>query len=443
MKSQMLVREAREIVRRLQENGYAGYLVGGYVRDTLLDRKIKDIDIATSALPEQVMDIFPRTVPTGLKHGTVTVVMQNHMFEVTTFRKESGYRDRRRPDRIEFIADLQEDLERRDFTMNAMAMDADGHLIDPFGGQSDLRDGVLRCVGDAERRFDEDSLRMMRCIRFAAEYELRIEQQTWKALLANRRKLKHIAMERIRSELERMLEGAHPYQAVLLLSQSGLLSCTKAETGIQFQGIKQVHQREKLLSSIAKLEDACEKWALLLLAFGISSASASSALRRLTFSRKKQDAICRILSFHEWLIGELESLNDSGHETALPEELAVIWKKGAVVHTPDIVRRWLSIYSLLTAEAAAVDTVKPVISVLVERLVQNGQASLNEMQAATLKELAIGGGDLLVLGGKPGPWVGKLLGQLQVEVVFGHLHNDKMELLQRSQQLIEEMIRDE
>jgi tRNA nucleotidyltransferase (CCA-adding enzyme) len=153
------------IVRALENAGYRAYLVGGCVRDRWLGRPLNDIDIATSAKPEAVMELFGRTLPTGLQHGTVTVMEGGRPFEVTTFRRESGYSDGRRPDEVAFVDDLNEDLARRDFTFNAMAFSSEGELIDPYGGQDALRAGVVDCVGDAAERFGEDALRMVRAIR--------------------------------------------------------------------------------------------------------------------------------------------------------------------------------------------------------------------------------------------------------------------------------------
>ncbi|MEC0245781.1 CCA tRNA nucleotidyltransferase, partial [Paenibacillus chitinolyticus] len=209
-KNRTMIEEGRRVLERLRSRQHEAYFVGGFVRDFVLERPVKDVDIATSAKPEEVMEAFSKTVPTGLQHGTVTVLTGAYSFEVTTFRKETEYEGFRRPAEVEYITDLEEDLKRRDFTMNAMAMDAEGNLIDPFGGRSDMDRGVLRCVGEAAERFGEDALRMLRCIRFAAEYGLVIEEATWLALLRQAPLLRHIAMERVRAELQRMVGGADP-----------------------------------------------------------------------------------------------------------------------------------------------------------------------------------------------------------------------------------------
>jgi len=203
------------ILRRLQDAGYPSWCVGGCVRDSLLGRSPKDYDLATPAKPEEVIALFPSARPTGLRHGTVTVTEQGERVEVTTFRRDGVYTDHRRPETVTFTDSLTEDLSRRDFTINAMAMDLTGRLADPFGGAEDLRRGVLRCVGDAGRRFQEDGLRMMRALRFAAQLSLSMEEETEAALRRNRGLLGEIAPERIYEELKQLL-CAPDVQAVLL-----------------------------------------------------------------------------------------------------------------------------------------------------------------------------------------------------------------------------------
>jgi tRNA nucleotidyltransferase (CCA-adding enzyme) len=149
-----------QLMDKLLANQFEAYLVGGCVRDSLMHKPVQDYDIATNALPEQVMEIFAHTIPTGLKHGTVTVMLEGVPFEVTTFRKESAYEEHRRPQQVEFVSDLQEDLQRRDFTMNAMAIDLKGAIIDPFDGQRDIEQKLVRCVGNPDERFSEDACKL-------------------------------------------------------------------------------------------------------------------------------------------------------------------------------------------------------------------------------------------------------------------------------------------
>jgi len=202
--------------------GYAAYPVGGCVRDLLLGRWPGDVDICTSAHPEQVMALFPNAVPTGLRHGTVTVPTADGNVEITTFRREGGYADSRHPDAVAFDVGLREDLSRRDFTVNAMALAPDGTVIDPFGGREDLKRGLIRCVGDPDRRFSEDALRMLRAVRFAAQLGFRIEENTADALSRNACRTERVSGERIKAEMEKILLSPRPQMAALLF-RAGLL----------------------------------------------------------------------------------------------------------------------------------------------------------------------------------------------------------------------------
>ncbi|WP_083463110.1 CCA tRNA nucleotidyltransferase, partial [Calditerricola satsumensis] len=214
----------RRVLERLEEAGYVAYFVGGYVRDRLLGRPIHDIDIATSARPETVMALFPDSLPTGIRHGTVTVRMGDHAFEVTTFRVERGYSDARHPDEVVFVDRIEEDLARRDFTVNAMALDRRGRLVDPFGGREDLAARRIRCVGDPMRRFSEDGLRLVRAVRFAVQLDFAIEPRTWEALQACRETLSPVAHERIADELDKIMASPNPGRGFALLFESRLFA---------------------------------------------------------------------------------------------------------------------------------------------------------------------------------------------------------------------------
>ncbi len=194
----------------LQSRGYPAYLVGGCVRDMLLGVRPHDWDVCTGARPEEVMAVFPKTRPTGLQHGTVTVIDGSHALEVTTFRAEGEYSDHRHPDAVRFVTDLTADLSRRDFTINAMALSAEGVLTDPFGGRADLQKGVVRCVGDPEQRFEEDALRMFRALRFSARLGFRIDPATREAIRRKAPLAAALACERVREELEKLLLTRSP-----------------------------------------------------------------------------------------------------------------------------------------------------------------------------------------------------------------------------------------
>lgn len=209
--------------RTLWQAGFEAYPVGGCVRDLLLARTPQDWDICTSALPSQVQNLFSHTVPTGINYGTVTVVLDGQGLEVTTFRCEGGYRDGRRPDSVFFVSSLSNDLSRRDFTVNAMALAPDGAVIDPFGGQADLESRVIRCVGAPMQRFQEDRLRMFRAIRFAAQLDFTLDPELVHALKELGPQPHHLPAERIRPEVEKTLCAPAPHWAKLFFS-SGLLS---------------------------------------------------------------------------------------------------------------------------------------------------------------------------------------------------------------------------
>lgn len=209
-----------KILAELENSGYEAYLVGGCVRDTLMNQPIHDFDITTNALPDEILEVFGgyRVIPTGLKHGTVTVICEGEPFEITTFRVDGDYSDSRRPDSVRFTASIEEDLARRDFTMNAIAMRSDGKLIDPFCGKSDIENRIIRCVGAPVKRFSEDALRIMRALRFASRLGFEIENETACAVHKLCGRLDFIAGERIREELDGILCGAFCAEIMLEFS---------------------------------------------------------------------------------------------------------------------------------------------------------------------------------------------------------------------------------
>ena len=209
--------------RTLWRAGFEAWPVGGCVRDLLLGRMPGDFDVTTNALPQDVLGLFDHTVPTGVKHGTVTVLVDGEGVEVTTLRAEEGYSDARHPDGVRFGVSLEEDLARRDFTVNAMALGRDGQVIDPFGGRADLEAQLVRCVGDPHRRFGEDALRMLRGVRFGAQLGFALEEETQKAIYDCACKANNLAAERVRVEVEKTLLSPRP-EWVARLFDMGLLA---------------------------------------------------------------------------------------------------------------------------------------------------------------------------------------------------------------------------
>lgn len=214
--------KALPVLKQIESHGYEAYFVGGCVRDVLLHKKINDIDIASSARPEEIEDIFKVTFDVGKEHGTIVVLVNNEPYEVTTFRTEGDYSDFRRPDAVNFVRNLEEDTLRRDFTINAMAINGKGELFDYHGGMVDLNNQIIRCVGNAMERFDEDALRMMRAIRFASQLGFTIEEESYRAIFRLKDNLKHVSIERIRIEFNKFLEGSYFTDQAYLLSDSQL-----------------------------------------------------------------------------------------------------------------------------------------------------------------------------------------------------------------------------
>ena len=204
-----LFEQAKPILKTLQSNQYQAYFVGGSVRDYLMHKTIHDIDITTSATPEEVEAIFEKTIPIGREHGTINVVYNGEHYEVTTFRAEGDYDDHRRPNEVFFVRELYEDVKRRDFTMNAIAMDADFHIHDYFNGQQDIKNRIIRTVGNAQERFNEDALRIIRGLRFQSQLGFSLENETFYGMQSHINDIEHLSIERIAVELKKLTSGKY------------------------------------------------------------------------------------------------------------------------------------------------------------------------------------------------------------------------------------------
>lgn len=213
---------AINVLEKFNEAGYEAYFVGGCVRDYLLNDEFSDIDITTNALPDEVKQIFRKSIDTGIQHGTVTILVNGDNFEVTTFRTEDDYIDHRTPEKVEFVSDLKEDLDRRDFTINAMALDSNGKLYDYHCGERDLRNKVIKTVNNPNERFFEDALRMLRAFRFSSKLGFEIEENTLKAIKNNAELIKFVSIERIVNEFRKLLTGRGNKRSLELLLDSNL-----------------------------------------------------------------------------------------------------------------------------------------------------------------------------------------------------------------------------
>ena len=419
--------KAMPVLNLLEQQGYEAVFVGGCVRDTIMGRVLKDVDIATSATPEQVIATFPKTIPTGLQHGTVTVIHESENYEITTYRTESAYEEYRRPSQVQFVTELETDLMRRDFTINAMAMRADGSVVDPFGGMQDIQHRVLRCVGDPDARFQEDALRMVRAVRFAAEFDMRIAPHTWKALRKYSTLLEHVAMERIGTEADKMVGGAHPDSAAAWFASSGLLVHTKRPLpkvlvlqAEQFRLSRAASRNNlRVMESLAGLE---ERWAALCIALKLSSEEAFELFEAFRFSSARMGQLKAAVNVNQHMSDFIASYPLEGSaELSLPlssereHKLYRSWMEAILDNGKAAAGCWL--------QAAAVS--------LINRIELDKLGDwLNTMTVSSVRELAIGGADVLrLLKKSSGPWLGQLLNELVREVAFGELSNDRDSLL--------------
>lgn len=248
-----------ELCREIARGGFHAWIVGGSLRDLLLQRLPKDWDLATSATPQQMMRIFKRVIPTGIEHGTVTVLWRGGNYEITTLRGEGAYSDSRRPDSVQFIGDIEQDLARRDFTVNALAYDPlSDRLIDPFGGIADMRLGMLRTVGLAEERFAEDGLRVLRAARFVATLEFQIESHTRAAITSALDAFRRVSPERVREEWLRTMAAREPSRGFELMRETGILQVTCPELVEQFGCAQNRYHAYDVWTHSLKCMDACD-----------------------------------------------------------------------------------------------------------------------------------------------------------------------------------------
>lgn len=406
------MQQAIPVLEKLGEHGFEAVFVGGCVRDTVMGISIKDVDIATSARPEQVLHLFPRCIPTGLQHGTVTVLHNGVPYEVTTYRTESEYEKHRRPAQVEFIDRLDGDLLRRDLTINAMAMYADGELYDPFEGVEDLRLKVIRCVGDADARFQEDALRMLRTIRFASQFGFSIAQQTWRALIKHRELLPFIAMERVFAELDRMMSGAAPQHALHLLAVSRLLlHCSSPLAAADKLGEAYLAKPDdfKFIAQLHKLQNPDMRYAALLMVDLLTTIEAEETLKALRLPTVRSNSIMAVLHLHQELIMQQD------------EDLQFIWTKAVIQYGESAARGWLSIAQWDTHH-------------VLHSHVNHFKEWLDHMPAITLKQLKLNGKQLAGgLNQAPGTWMGRMLQKLLLQVALGKLPNEQEALLAQAQ----------
>lgn len=394
---------AAALLTRLHAAGHAAYAVGGCVRDSLLGQTPHDWDLCTSATPEQVLELFGEAhcIPTGLQHGTVTVKHGGELYEITTFRTEGAYSDGRHPDHVAFVPDVKEDLARRDFTINAMAYNAEEGLIDPFGGQSDLAVGIVRAVGEPQRRFEEDALRILRLYRFAARFGFAIDPATGQAARALCRHLDCVSEERIAEELSRLLAAPAPGAYL----EAEVLAVIFPELDAA-----ELPESRRILDALEPgMEHVPVRLAALLCPLG--EAGARAALKRL----KCSNAL-------------------TGTVATLVREAAAEMPGAALTLTA---RRFLSRYDLATiTDLTALCSARHPEQAEAFAALQQEAARLVETNACCrINQLAVNGRDLMDAGIRPGPGLRRVLDALLEQVLTGQLPNEKAALLAAAAQV--------
>ena len=432
---------AAAIIRRLNANGHQAYVVGGCVRDSLLGKAPNDWDICTSALPGDMQRIFRdmHVVETGLKHGTLTVVIDHQPYEVTTFRVDGAYTDHRHPDEVTFVADVREDLARRDFTVNAMAYHPELGVVDVFGGQEDLARGVLRCVGEPGQRFDEDALRILRALRFASTYGLTIEEHTARAVHSLKHTLSGVAAERIRVELAKLLCGRgagdilrayHDVICQVLPALSPMIGFDQRTPFHRYdvwehtvRAVEAVPAREVLRLTML-LHDSGKPSAFTVDENGIGHAYGHQKISRgiaeeaLTFLRADNATRDRVL-----VLVEHHDIPMNGERTLLKRRLNQFGEE-TVRQLIEVQRADAMGKGTMTVQEIETRTAE-VFRALEELLASN--------PCVTLKDLAVRGDDLIRMGIK-GKAIGQCLAHLLDEVMAERLENQREILLDAAEQ---------
>ena len=445
-------RDVLDLCERLRSKGKRAWIVGGCVRDRLLGRPVADWDVATDARPKELLSIFPRAIPTGIEHGTVTVVKDGRHYEVTTLRGEGTYSDGRRPDWVEFVDDITADLARRDFTVNAIALDPlDGKLIDPFDGRGDLERGLLRAVGDARERFSEDGLRVLRAARFVATLELELDPATEAAIAPTLDTYRKVAAERVRDEWLKAMKARQPSRAFDVMRRTGILAITCPEL-LEGVGMEQnkwhafdvwrhgmecmdACQADPVLRIAAMLHDVgkprTRAWSDKTGDFTfydhdrVGAEIARPIAERLRFSNDDRERIVALVRFH------LFHYSDE-------------WSDAAV-------RRWIrrvgagrlsDLYVLNQADVRAKGRdFEPDLAALAA-LEAHVARVLAEGAALSTRDLKVNGRDLMTeLGVKPGRIIGEILEALLDAVTTDPTLNERGRLLERAREHLQEKAR--
>ena len=430
-----LPEKVKVIIQTLEAAGYEAYAVGGCVRDSVLGRIPADWDITTSALPEQVKELFHRTINTGIEHGTVTVMMDKEGFEVTTYRIDGEYRDHRHPEQVNFTGELKEDLRRRDFTINAMAYNDRCGMVDAFGGIEDLKHGVIRCVGVAGERFEEDALRILRAVRFAAQLGFEIEKETADAARALAGNLKDISAERIQTELVKLLVSPHP-EMLRTAYELGITRVVLPEFDVMMETPQ--HHPHHMYSvgehTLKALEftdpEKVLRLSVLFHDFGkpqtrttvdgvdhfhghanVSAQETVRIMRRLKFDNATMDQVKRIVLYHD--------------ARPQPDERQIrrlLHRAGEDIFP--------GLFQVMGADILAQSEYRKIEKLVnLERVHQVYDEILKRKDCISLKNLQVTGKDLIAAGMEPGKKIGEILNQMLEDVLETPEHNEREYLL--------------
>lgn len=432
---------------RFEERGHELYIVGGAVRDRLLNKPVTDYDFATDATPEQVISIFRSVIPTGIQHGTVTVRFLGSSYEVTTYRIDSTYSDSRHPDAISFTPSLSEDLKRRDFTINAIAVHAStGEMVDQFCGRADLRAGIIRAIGEPYQRFSEDALRLLRACRFATTLDFSIEPDTFAAMRKLSHRIESISAERVRDELSKILTAPHPSKGLRIMDSCGLLERILPELtrtkGIGTKGPKGLDTFDHSLLSCDGIssESLVLRLAALLHDIGkadtlrsddsgvisfhgheeISAASCRSILTRLKYPNIVRDRVVHLVSHHMF------KYEDSWSDAAVRKFIARVGKE----YLDDLIR--LRIADSYGASGQLPDSSQ------FQSLDMRIQRVLKDNEATKRSDLAVDGNDIMALGSCKGRMIGVILDLLLEAVIEDPSMNNRDMLIKYAKRLLSE-----
>jgi len=373
-------RASYEVIHLLEEAGYEAVFVGGAVRDYSLGKQAHDIDIATSAEPYEVKEVFSNTIDIGIAHGTVLVIVDGEPIEVTTYRTESTYSDHRRPDEVQFVKSLREDLLRRDFTMNALAMTKDGQLIDLFGGKEDMDNKLVRAVGVPAHRFREDALRMLRAVRFSSVLDFEIEDNTLQAIHENAEQIRYVSIERIKIEMDKLFVGSNPVKAFNYLSTSRLAE-TLPLYPASISGLERT----------VPFESSLEGWAFLTVTGNAPSSQMANAYKLSNDERKFITSVQRLYTSR---ITKLFTIDD--------------------YYSYD-----LNVLNTVEKFFQAIHTDLPTITTV--EITKNKK----ELPIQSIKDLAADGTDLIKWAErKGGQWTGQWIKKIEKFVLHGHIKND-------------------